>query len=75
MLSLFGPSLKSQRELTAERTSHKLGERAKRGKRNGGWVPIGYEYDKSSQKLQPHPDEAALVKRIYELAVDLGNAT
>lgn len=44
MLLSFG---QFEREMTAERTFDKLSERAKRGKWNGGWVPIGYEYDKA----------------------------
>lgn len=64
-----------ERELASERTSDKLSERAKKGKWNGGWVPLGYEYDKKEQKLNPHPDEAKFVKDIFELTVKFRNAT
>ena len=72
MLLSFG---QFERETTAERTFHKLAERAKRGKWNGGWVPIGYAYDKATQLLQPHPDEAELLRNMFKLAVQHQNAT
>ena len=64
-----------ERELTAERTAHKLGERAKHGRWNGGWCPLGYEYDKATQHLRPHAEEAKLIGQVYALAVQLRNAT
>jgi len=48
---------------------------AKRGKWNGGWVPIGYEYDRATQQLQPAPDEGDLICDMYQLAVKFRNAT
>lgn len=75
MLNMLLSFAQFERELASERTAHKLGERAKRGKWNGGWVPIGYEYDKATQHLKLHPEESAVVKAIYELAKKLKNAT
>jgi site-specific DNA recombinase len=75
MLNMLLSFAQFERELTSERTAHKLGERAKRGKWNGGWVPIGYEYDKTTQHLGLHPEEAAIIKNVYELAKTLKNAT
>jgi hypothetical protein len=64
-----------ERELASERTADKLEERAKKGKWNGGWVPIGYEYDKKEQTLRPHPEETRFVQEIFELTAKLKNAT
>ncbi len=64
-----------ERELTAERISDKLAERAKRGKWAGGTIPLGYDYDPQTKKLSANQDEAALVKRIYTLAAEWGDAT
>lgn len=50
----------------AEKVRAKMGEQAKRGLWNGGSVPYGYAYDKNTQTLTPHPDEAPVVRRIYE---------
>lgn len=75
MLNMLLSFAQFERETTAERTFHKLAERAKHGKWNGGWVPIGYEYDKATQQLRPHPDEGGLVRDMYQLAVKFRNAT
>ena len=75
MLNMLLSFAQFEREMTAERTFHKLAERAKRGKWNGGWVPIGYAYEKATQLLQPHVDEDDLLKSMYQLAVKLRNAT
>lgn len=50
----------------AEKVRAKMGEQAKRGLWNGGSVPYGYAYDKNTQTLTPHPDEAPVVRRIYQ---------
>lgn len=55
----------------AEKVRAKMGEQAKRGLWNGGSVPYGYAYDKNSQTLTPHPDEAPVVRRIFQDAAKL----
>ncbi|MST93721.1 MAG: recombinase family protein [Pedosphaera sp.] len=55
-----------ERENTAEKTQVKMLQQAKRGYWNGGAVPFGYAYDKNTQSLQPHPEEAAVVRRVFE---------
>ena len=50
-----------ERELTAERITDKLAERAKRGMWAGGAVPLGYNYDSQTKKLSPNREEAVLV--------------
>lgn len=75
MLNMLLSFAQFERDTTAERTRDKLAERAKRGKWNGGWVPLGYIYDKAAKVLQPHPDETDLLRDIFKLAVKLGNAT
>lgn len=57
-----------ERRNTAKKTRIKMREQAKRGFWNGGLVPYGYTYDKNTQMLQPHPQEAAVVRRIFEQA-------
>lgn len=75
MLNMLLSFAQFEREMIAERTHDKLAERAKRGKWNGGWVPLGYAYDKASKVLQPHPEEADLLEDIFKLALKLQNAT
>lgn len=59
------------KENTAEKTRIKMHEQAKRGYWNGGAVPYGYAYDKNTQSLQPHPDEAPVVRRVFAEAAKL----
>jgi DNA invertase Pin-like site-specific DNA recombinase len=75
MLNMLLSFAQFEREMIAERTAHKLAERAKRGKWNGGWVPLGFCYDKTTKLLGPHPEENDLLVDIYKLAVKLRNAT
>lgn len=56
---------------TAEKVRTKMLEQAKRGYWNYGLVPFGYGYDAKRQLLEPHPDEAPLVRRIFEEAARL----
>ncbi len=72
MLLSFG---QFERELTAERVTHKIAERAKKGKWNGGWVPTGYSRDKETKALIVEPEEAPLIKRIFKLAAELKSPT
>lgn len=55
----------------AEKVRAKMGEQAKRGLWNGGSVPYGYAYDKNTQTLTPHPEEAPVVRRIFQDAAKL----
>ncbi|MFT5471421.1 MAG: site-specific DNA recombinase, partial [Verrucomicrobiales bacterium] len=72
MLLSFG---QFERELTSERVSHKIAERAKKGKWNGGWVPFGYSREPETKALLVNPDEAPTVKKIFELTAKLGSQT
>lgn len=53
---------------TAEKTRAKMLQQAKQGIWNGGMIPFGYGYDVSKQKLEPHPQEADTVRRIFAQA-------
>jgi DNA invertase Pin-like site-specific DNA recombinase len=64
-----------ERRNTAKKTRIKMREQAKRGFWNGGHVPYGYTYDKNTQTLQLHPEEAAVVRRIFEQAAQLVSLT
>ncbi|MEN9402022.1 MAG: hypothetical protein RL091_725 [Verrucomicrobiota bacterium] len=64
-----------ERENTAEKTLAKMEQQAKRGIWNGGMVPYGYDYDTKAQTLRPHPEEALVLRRVYELATKLVSLT
>ena len=53
-----------EKENTAEKTQVKMLQQAKRGYWNGGAVPYGYDYDKNTQTLKPHREEAPVVRRV-----------
>ena len=68
MLLSFG---QFERETIAERISHKIAERAKKGMWNGGWAPFGYAHDPVSKKITPDPVEGPIAKRVFELTKEL----
>jgi DNA invertase Pin-like site-specific DNA recombinase len=64
-----------ERDNTSEKIHLKLVEQAKRGMWTGGNVPYGYTYDAELQGLKPLPEEAAVLRRIYEQAAQLVSLT
>ncbi len=64
-----------ERDNTSEKIHLKLVEQAKRGMWTGGNVPYGYSYDAELQGLKPLPEEAAVLRRIYQQAAQLVTLT
>jgi DNA invertase Pin-like site-specific DNA recombinase len=60
-----------ERDNTSEKIHLKLVEQAKRGMWTGGNIPYGYSYDTELQGLKLLPEEAAILRRIYEQAARL----
>jgi DNA invertase Pin-like site-specific DNA recombinase len=54
-----------EREIISERTKDKMGAAKMRGKWIGGKPPLGYDLDKEHHKLIVNPQEAELVKKIF----------
>jgi len=72
-----------ERETIAERVKDNMIDRAKLGKWNGGPIPLGYnihtetiEYQgrkKKTSKLVIDEDEAAIVRQIFDMYIELGS--
>ena len=62
-----------EREVTAERVRDKIAASKAKGMWMGGTVPIGYRTE--ARSLQPVPEEAALVRRIFARYLALGSVS
>jgi site-specific DNA recombinase len=62
-----------ERELASERIKDKFSASRKRGMWMGGWVATGYRLQ--DRKLVIEPEEAALVRHIFERFLQVGSAT
>lgn len=56
-----------EREITSERTRDKMAAAKKRGKWVGGCTPLGYRFDKETHKLVIIPQEAEIIKDLFDL--------
>ncbi|MCX6112081.1 MAG: recombinase family protein [Proteobacteria bacterium] len=55
-----------EREIISERTKDKVSAARKRGQWTGGYPMLGYDLDRAAKKLVINPEEAILVKDIFE---------
>lgn len=58
-----------ERRVIGERTRMTMEDRARRGLWNGGYI-FGYRKDEKTEKLVKHPEEAEIVKRIFDEYVE-----
>lgn len=56
-----------EREIISERTKDKMGAARRRGQWLGGRTPYGYNKNEETGKLIIHPQEATIVKQIFDL--------
>ena len=63
-----------EREVITERIRDKVSAAKRKGMHCGGPPPLGYVSDPATKKLQVVPDEAKLVKRIFDAYLRLGSA-
>lgn len=59
-----------ERKMTSERVTAVMLSRANNGLWNGGRVPLGYDYDKTTKQFSINEKEAITVRKIYELYED-----
>ncbi len=66
MLKIILVFAELERKMTSERVSAVMVSRANEGKYNGGRMPLGYDYDKSTKVISVNKSEAQIVKLIYD---------
>jgi len=66
MLKIILVFAELERNITSERVTAIMLSRANEGKWNGGHVPLGYNYDKTTKILSVNPTEAITVNMIYD---------
>jgi len=64
-----------ERELIGERIRDKMAAAKRKGKYTGGTPPLGYDVDREAKKLVVNPDEAKLVRHIFNRFLSLGSVT
>ncbi len=67
MLNVLMSFAQFEREMAVERTAARMASRAEKGRWNGGWFPLGYDYDKEKQTLTINPEDSKIIKRIFEM--------
>jgi site-specific DNA recombinase len=60
-----------EREIISERTRDKVAATRRKGKWSGGRPPLGYDIDPHGYKLVVNEDEAAMVRAIFTLYLEL----
>ena len=65
MLNVLLSFAQFERENTSEKTRDKMKQRARLGKWHGGWLPFGYDYDKTIKILGINRKESGVVKKIF----------
>lgn len=66
MLKIILVFAELERKMTSERVSAVMVSRANEGKYNGGRMPIGYNYDKTTKTISVNEREAQIVRLIYD---------
>ena len=68
MIGILSAFAQLERENIYLRTRMGMVERVKQGYwMGGGRIPFGYTYDRNTGTLIPHPEEAKLVRKMYDL--------
>lgn len=68
MLKIILVFAELERNMTSERVSAVMLSRAEQGLWNGGRIPYGYRWDKELKTFFIVKEEAAVVRKIYELS-------
>lgn len=64
-----------EREMASERTKDKMNLRAKRGKWNGGIVPLGYHNAEEEKKLIIQPEESKIIRLMFDKYLEVASCS
>lgn len=67
MLKIILVFAELERNMTSERVTAVMLSRANNGQWNGGRIPFGYNYDKSTREFSINEEEASIIRKIYDL--------
>jgi site-specific DNA recombinase len=71
IVGILGVVNQFERELTGERIYHANRQLAKQGRWTGARrTPLGYDYDSEAKRLVVNPEEAELVRLVYQTYID-----
>jgi len=73
MLNVLLSFAQFEREIISERTRDKMAAARRKGKWVGGLAPLGYDIDPEAKRLKLNEDEAARVRTIFELYLEVGS--
>jgi site-specific DNA recombinase len=59
-----------EREIGSERTREKIHAARKKGRYIGGHPPLGYDIDKATHRLVVNPDEAQMIRELFDLYLE-----
>ncbi len=74
MLNILITFAQYEREIIAERIRDKIASSKQKGMNTGGIPPMGYESDPTTKKFYIVPEEAEIVRKIFETYLRLGSA-
>lgn len=73
MLNVLLSFAQFEREMIADRTRDKVAAARRRGKWTGGFQVLGYDVHPDGGRLVVNEDEAAIVRQVFTLYLDLGS--
>ncbi len=73
MLNVLLSFAQFEREMIADRTRDKVSAARRKGKWTGGQPPLGYDVHPDGGLLVVNEDEAAIVRQIFDLYLELGS--
>jgi len=75
MFSLFSAISESEMSIKKERMKEGKLRKKKQGKYVGGYLPLGYDYDRETKDICVDQEKAVVIKKIFDMYVNGGMST